>query len=58
MRTVRISENTIQRLSAYGKFGESYDDVIAKVLDELEEMKNRESKKQNPLEAILVPALA
>ena len=45
MKTVRISEATIQRLSAYGKFGDSYDDVIIRVLDELEAMKNSEQTK-------------
>ncbi len=48
MKTVRISEATIQRLSAYGKFGDSYDDVIIRVLDELEAMKNSGEKKTVP----------
>jgi len=50
MRTVRISENTIQRLAMYGKFGDSYDDVINTVLNKLEELENRELEKEKPLD--------
>ncbi len=50
MRTVLISENTIQRLAVYGKFGDSYDDVINTVLNKLEELENREHKKEKPLD--------
>jgi hypothetical protein len=53
-KTVRLSENTCGRLAAYGSFGESYEDVIKRILDEYEEMKNREHKKENPLEGCLI----
>ena len=56
---IRISETLKERLAAQGRFGESYEDVISRILDENEELKNLENrKKENPLEGVLIPALA
>jgi hypothetical protein len=35
--TIRISEKNVRRLMLRGGFGETYDDLIGKVLDEIEE---------------------
>lgn len=34
--TIRVSKTTKERLEKFGEMGMSYDEVIAKVLDELE----------------------
>jgi hypothetical protein len=54
--TIRVYEEDRKRISSYGLFGESFADVVKRILDEYEENKVRESRKINPLEAI--PALA
>jgi hypothetical protein len=41
---IRIPETLRERLAAHGKFGESYADVISRILDEYDEMKSHESK--------------
>jgi len=41
-KTIRISEETAKRLMALGKFGESFDDVISRVLDQREGMGEKE----------------
>lgn len=46
--TIRLSENAKRRISEHGGFGESYEDVIMRILDEYDEMKLRESKKTKP----------
>jgi hypothetical protein len=56
--TIRVYERDRKRISAYGLFGESFADVMARILDEYENMKARESEKVNPLEATLARALA
>lgn len=35
--TIRISEKTRDRLAKYGKFGESYDTLINRVLDNIKD---------------------
>jgi len=41
--TIRVYEEDRKRISAYGLFGESFADVVSRILDEYEKM--RESKK-------------
>jgi hypothetical protein len=41
-KTIRISEHTAKRLMKIGKFGETFDDVIVRLLDELEIKENKE----------------
>ncbi len=50
--TIKITKATKDRLTKYGMMGDTYEDVITRILDEYEEMKLRESKKQNPLEPV------
>ena len=38
-RTVMLETHVYERLKKYGKFGESYSDVISHILDKLEEWK-------------------
>ena len=40
--TIRVSKTTKERLEKFGEMGMSYDDVITKVLDEMEEDNNDE----------------
>jgi predicted CopG family antitoxin len=40
-KTIRISEHTAKRLMKIGKFGETFDDVIVRLLDELEIKENK-----------------
>jgi predicted CopG family antitoxin len=40
-QTIRISERTARKLIELGKFGETFDDVIARLLDEIEKKKER-----------------
>jgi len=54
--TIRVYEEDRKRISAYGLFGESFADVVSRILDEYEKM--RESKKVNPSEATSAPPLA
>jgi len=54
--TIRVYEEDRKRISAYGLFGESFADVVSRILDEYEKM--RESKKVNPPEATSAPSLA
>lgn len=39
--TIRIDEDIEKQLSARGRFGQSYNDVIAGVLEELAELKKK-----------------
>jgi predicted RNA-binding protein (virulence factor B family) len=55
---IRIYERDKNRIAAHGHFGESFADVISRILDDFEENKARESKKVNPCEATLALALA
>ncbi len=57
--TIKVTKSTRDRLLRYGKMGDTYEEVLSRILDEYEEIKMRESKKkENPLEAVLSPALA
>jgi transcriptional regulator len=56
--TIRIYEADRKRIAAHGVFGESFADVVERILDEYEENQVRESKKVNPCEATLALALA
>jgi len=38
---IRISEKNAKRIYAEGKFGENYNDVLTRMLDELEELKKK-----------------
>jgi hypothetical protein len=44
---VRLAIKTRERLKRYGQFGESYDDLINRILDEIEKhnLKNKLEKK-------------
>jgi hypothetical protein len=44
---VRLAVKTRERLKRYGQFGESYDDLINRILEEIEKhnLKNRLEKK-------------
>jgi len=44
---VRLAIKTKERLKRYGQFGESYDDLINRILEEIEKhnLKNRLEKK-------------
>jgi hypothetical protein len=37
--TIKLSKTTKKRLESHGKMGDTYEDVIVKLLDEKEEMK-------------------
>jgi|EPASupsiteSAE347_1022098.scaffolds.fasta_scaffold47250_3 hypothetical protein len=56
--TIRLSDPTKERLGRLGSFGESYEDIILRLLDEHDShIQNRKSEKsQNPLMG-QVPAL-
>lgn len=41
MTTIRISETLKEKLRQRGKMGETYEDVIRKLLDKLEKMERR-----------------
>lgn len=41
--TIRVKKDTVQRLKAKGKFGESYEDIIKRLIDAWE--KRHRSKK-------------
>ncbi|VVB69118.1 Uncharacterised protein [uncultured archaeon] len=56
--TIKITKATKDRLTKYGTMGDTYEDVLTRILNEYEEFKSRESKKQNPLEASIAPAFA
>ncbi len=43
--TIRVSKKNTERLVKAGKFGESFDDVIGRLLDRLEELETKEKKK-------------
>jgi hypothetical protein len=42
--SIRIDEALEKRLCEYGKFKQSYNDVIAEILDELEKLKKKEKR--------------
>jgi len=56
--TIRVYDADRKRISAYGLFGESFADVVHRILDEYEEIKMREREKVNPLKATSALALA
>jgi hypothetical protein len=37
VKMVKLSDLTHERLKKYGKFGDSYDDIIARLLDSFED---------------------
>lgn len=39
--TIRVSESTKQRLKKHGDMGMSYDDVVNKILDRLQELEEK-----------------
>jgi len=43
--TIRISPQTAERLIKEGKFNESFDDVIARMLNERDEYRKKNGKK-------------
>jgi len=43
--TIRISPETAERLITEGKFNESFDDVIVRMLDERDEYRKKNIKK-------------
>ncbi len=45
-RTIRIRQETYDRLKKRGEFGMDFDDVVTKVLDSLEECEKEHSKKK------------
>ncbi|MGB5099789.1 MAG: hypothetical protein WBN94_04230 [Methanothrix sp.] len=56
--TIKIYAEDKNKLAAYGIFGESFADVVHRILAEKEENSVRESQKVNPCEAALALALA
>ena len=40
-RTILVREDVYNRLTTKGKFGESFSGLIARILDEIEEVKSR-----------------
>ena len=45
VKTMKIKEDTHERLTSYAKWGETLDTVINRVLNELEECKKSKGKK-------------
>ncbi|MCK4424530.1 hypothetical protein KAU93_02505 [Candidatus Bathyarchaeota archaeon] len=43
LRTIRISVEVCERLKAMGKKGETYDDVLRRLLDRIERRKRKKS---------------
>lgn len=43
LRTIRISVGVCERLKAMGKKGETYDDVLRRLLDRIERRKRKKS---------------
>jgi flagellar hook-basal body complex protein FliE len=43
--TVRINDNTKQRMAKYGKWGESFDEVLNHILDELDKKVSKAEEK-------------
>lgn len=41
---IRISEKNAKRVYAEGKFGENYNDVLTRMLDELEELRKKKRR--------------
>jgi len=50
---IRISRRNRDRLSEFGKAGESLDTALDRVLKVAEDQKNRKNEKQNPLKALM-----
>jgi len=46
--TIKVSKANKARLAAYGRLGETYDDALGKVLDEIEELRKK-VRDSNPL---------
>jgi hypothetical protein len=46
-KTLSIGIETYQRLKGFGKFGESFDDLFNRILDELEECKREDRVKSD-----------
>jgi hypothetical protein len=43
--TVSIERDTLNRLKKYGSMDDTYDSVLNRVLDELEDLRRKQSKK-------------
>lgn len=43
LRTIRLSVDVCERLKAMGKKGETYDDVLKRLLDRIERRKRKKS---------------
>lgn len=43
--TIRVSKRNTERLVKAGHFGESFDDVIGRLLDRLDELEAKDKKK-------------
>lgn len=56
--TIKIYAEDKNKIAAYGIFGESFADVVHRILVEKEENSMRESQKVNPCKAALAPAFA
>ena len=41
MTTIHITDNTKTKLLRYGNMGETYDDVINRMFDEIEKLKSK-----------------
>lgn len=46
--TIKISKATKERLANYGRMGDSYEDVLVKVLDRLDELEKENRTKIKP----------
>ena len=46
-KTLSIGVETYQRLKGFGKFGESFDDLFNRILNELEECKREDRVKSD-----------
>lgn len=55
---IRIYDADKDRIAAHGHFGESFADVVTRILDDLEKNMERERQKVNPREAIFALASA
>jgi hypothetical protein len=44
-KTLSIDEETYNRIKEYGKFGESFDELFNRILNEIDESRKMKSKK-------------
>ena len=45
-KNISIDEKTWERLKGYGKFGESFDDLINRLLSEIDQLKGANKQKK------------